>query len=196
LGIGLLGAHQVANASLAAAGAVALTKVGLHVGDAALRRGLAMARVPGRLEVYPGAPTVILDGAHNPDKMAALAVALDQIWPDRPVVGVLGFKRGHDLAATLAPLAPRLGGAILTSFDATTDFGRGQAVAIESIVSVLQTLGFPGWVQRTVDPIEALQQALARAAADGLVVVTGSLYLVGGVRPWLRRYQAQNDAAV
>ena len=66
------GSHQVQNACLAAAAAQ------LHgVGEEAIRRGLAKTRLPARVEVVGDAPTVVLDGAHNPDKARALRNALD-----------------------------------------------------------------------------------------------------------------------
>jgi dihydrofolate synthase / folylpolyglutamate synthase len=186
LKLGLLGAHQVANASLATAATLALAPTGLQIGEDALREGLASVRVAGRLEVFGQRPPIVLDGAHNPDKMLALAQALDAVWPGRRVIGVLAFKRGHDLAATLAPLAGRLGQAIVTRFDATTDFGRGQSLDPASVEAALATVDQQTPVELEPDPIRAVQRALAVAEPDDLVCVTGSLYLVGEIRRWLR----------
>ena len=118
--------------------------------------------------------------------MHALAQALNAIWPGRRVLGVLAFKRGHDLAATLAPLAGRLSEAIVTRFEATTDFGRGQALEPASVEAALATVDRRTPVELEPDPIRAVQRALAVAEPDDLVCVTGSLYLVGEIRAWLR----------
>jgi dihydrofolate synthase/folylpolyglutamate synthase len=177
----LLGAHQVANAATAVAACDAL--VGEPpVPEAKTREALKRAAVPGRLEVLGRDPILLLDGAHNPAKMEALSAALSDVYPNRAVVGVLAFKRGHDLPATLRAIAPRLRAAVLTTFDATTDFGRGQAVDPAEIDATLTSLGvdIPRIVER--DPIQAVQQAMRWSKAGEIVGVTGSLYLVGVVR--------------
>src|SRR5262249_35682091 len=113
LEVALLGAHQVANAATAVAACDALAD-GNGVGaDAAVRDALRSVAVPGRLEVLGGDPLLVLDGAHNPAKMSALASALTDVYPGRAVVGVLAFKRGHDLPATLQAIVPRLRAAVL-----------------------------------------------------------------------------------
>jgi dihydrofolate synthase/folylpolyglutamate synthase len=186
LHLAALGAHQVANAALAVAAAAGLGERGLAVNELAIRRALERARLPGRLEIVRTNPTLVLDGAHNPDKMRALARALDDLFPGRRVLGVLAFKRGHDVRATLAEICPRLAGAVLTTFEATTDFGRGQALAPEEVDRESSAVrpGLPRWIEG--DPLRAVERALAKAGPDGLVVVTGSLYLVGAVRAGIR----------
>jgi dihydrofolate synthase / folylpolyglutamate synthase len=181
-----LGAHQVANAALAVAAVARLADVGLRVEESALRRALRAVRVPGRLEVVGTRPLLVLDGAHNPDKMAALDQALAAIYPHRSIVGVLAFKRGHDLRATLAQIAPRLSRAVLTQFDSLTDYGRGQSVAPGEIAQLWEELGTPAPAIVEADPIRAVQRALAEAGPDDVVCVTGSLYLVGVIRSWAR----------
>ena len=182
----LLGGHQVANAAVAVAGVESLAAAGLAVSDKAVRRALAQVFVAGRMEVARDQPLIILDGAHNPDKMTALATALDALYPGRDVTAILAFKRGHDLDETLRAISGRLKRAYLTSFDAQTDFGRGQAVAPAVIEAALLRLGSPAERIIEPDPVVAVRRALDTATPDGIVVVTGSLYLVGAVRPWFR----------
>ncbi len=179
------GAHQVANAALAVAAVDALSQSGFTVSDEAVRRGLASVDVPGRLEVVGHDPLVLLDGAHNPAKMTALAEALASLYPGRRITAVLAFKQGHDLEATLAAILPRLRRVFLTRFDSDTDYGPGQSLDPVAVAALCARLR-PDLEQHVVaDPHCALQRALEMAGRSDLVCVTGSLYLVGTVRPYL-----------
>ncbi|HUX88503.1 MAG TPA: Mur ligase family protein [Chloroflexota bacterium] len=186
LELALLGQHQVHNAVVAVAGVAALERAGFPVAEAGLRTALRTVRVPGRLEVVRREPLVVLDGAHNPDKMLALVEALTALYPNRSLIGVLAFKRGHHLEATIAPILSRLSRVIVTTFDATTDFGRGQAVDPDEIAIVCARLApnLPRLIEP--DPSVAVRLAISEAAPNDVVCVTGSLYLVGAVRPLLR----------
>ncbi len=183
LSIGLLGRHQTMNAALAVAAAAALGGRGYPVREEALRTALRDCRIPGRMEVIPGNPTVVLDGAHNPQKMAALVEAIQTIYSGRRIVAVVAMRRGHDVRETLAPLTSVAQTLVLTRFGATTDWGPEQSVD-------------PGLLRRSMpspetatllemDAKDALARACELAGDDGLVVVTGSLYLVGELRPGL-----------
>lgn len=186
LSIRALGRHQIANAATAVAGVIA-SGVLDHLGrETIIRRALADVAIPGRIEIVQDAPLVILDGAHNPAKMAALDQALGDLYPGRPVIGVVAFKRGHDVASTLRAIAPRCRQLILTSFEATTDFGRGQAVDPAELERISQELGLTSARQIIPDPIAAVATALDQAGPSDLICVTGSLYLVGAVRGWFR----------
>ncbi len=179
------GAHQVANAALAVAAVDALGESGFDAPDEAIRRGLATVEVPGRLEVAARDPLVLLDGAHNPAKMTALAEALASLYAGRSITAVLAFKRGHDLEATLAAILPLLRRVILTRFDSDTDYGQGQALDPAAVARLCARLR-PDLEQHVdADPYCAVQRALGMAGPTDLICVTGSLYLVGTVRPWL-----------
>jgi dihydrofolate synthase/folylpolyglutamate synthase len=186
LELGPTGRHQIANAALAVA-AVERQQRMFPVPEDDVRRGLALVRIPGRLEPVWSNPQVLLDGAHNPAKMAALVRALDDLYSEKPVVGVLAFKRGHDLNATLQVIGQRLSRAVITSFDVATDFGRGQAVPPETIAEHWGKLGLRGAVEVEPEPTRALARAMSLAQGDALVCVTGSLYLVGLARRSLRQ---------
>jgi dihydrofolate synthase/folylpolyglutamate synthase len=182
-----LGAHQVANAAVAVAGVEALMHGGLSVDETSIRRALAEVTVAGRFEIMREQPLLLLDGAHNPDKMAALTNTLTALYPGRGVIAVLAFKKGHDIVETLRTLDPLLNCAVLTRFEATTDFGRGQAVEPASIDAALKSLTSSARRIVEPDPIIAIQRAIAEATPRDVIVVTGSLYLVGVIRTWLRQ---------
>ena len=90
--LALAGAHQRGNAGLAAAALRALRRGGVTVGELEIARGIATARWPGRLELLGG---VLLDGAHNPDGARALAAALADAHPGRPIELYLRCARGQ-----------------------------------------------------------------------------------------------------
>ena len=107
----LLGVFQPGNAVLAAAAAASL-----GADEAAIRRGLAAVRWPGRFQVVPREPIVILDGAHNPDGARALAALAAEYFPGQAVTLVIGISADKDQRAILAALAPSAVRVILTAY--------------------------------------------------------------------------------
>jgi len=133
--------------------------------DTVLATGLALPPLPARRELFRvQGRTVLLDGAHNPTAAQALRATLT-----KPYLLLFGALPRKDGEATLAVLEP----AALATF--ITDVDR-QASALSRLSS------------RTyiADPLAALSQALARCPEGATLVVTGSLYLAGQLRPWLR----------
>jgi dihydrofolate synthase/folylpolyglutamate synthase len=188
--IRMLGAHQVTNAATAVAAARVLDASGLTVPDEAIRAGLENAFFPGRLEVMqsgPDMPTVVIDGAHNPDKARSLVAALGALFPDRRVVLVLGMVADKDTAAVLDVVAP-IAAAIVTT--QAPIINRAVTPAAE-LAAQIRARGVPA--EAEPDPEAAVAAALDRAGPDDLVCITGSLYLVGAVR---RRWIATDDVAV
>ena len=174
LQVGLLGRHQAQNAAVALATLDALAeRWGIGVDEATIRRGLAAARWPGRLELLDGTKAglarVLLDGAHNPAGAEALATALADLGLRRPTI-VFGAMRGKRVSAVLralAPLGPRF---VFTRVD---DPG---ALTPQSLARTWRRVSGRR-AMTAATPAEALEAA----DADPLVVA-GSLYLVGAVR--------------
>ncbi len=182
LHIGLLGGHQASNAAVALAVLDALRdRHGVAVDEAALRRGLADARWPGRLELIDGTRLgvghVLLDGAHNPASALALAEALRQLDVRRPVL-VFGAMRGKRVEAILRALAPLQPRPIFTAVD---DPG---ALTPDDLARRWQRVT-GGRARAAANPREAVMVAASLRHADEPIVVTGSLYLVGAVRALL-----------
>ena len=174
LRIGMLGAHQAENAAVAIALLDALRqRHGFAVSEADLRRGLAEARWPGRLELLDGSRVglgrVLLDGAHNPAGAVALATALGDLGVRRPTIvfGAMRAKKVGAVLRALAPLAPRF---VFTRVD---DPGAHEP---ERLARVWQRIG-----RTPAETADTPAEALRRATGDP-VVVAGSLYLVGAVR--------------
>ncbi len=177
LRVGLLGRHQAQNAAVTLGVIDALAeRWRIEIDEATLRRGMANARWPGRLEVLDGSslglPRVLLDGAHNPAGAAALARALDDLGVRRPTIvfGAMRTKRVSPVLRQLAPLDPRF---VFTRVD---DAGAHDPRTLARTWRRLSGRG-----SRT-----APSPARALAMADGdPVVVAGSLYLVGAIRGML-----------
>ncbi|MDQ2785050.1 MAG: bifunctional folylpolyglutamate synthase/dihydrofolate synthase [Chloroflexota bacterium] len=187
LRLNLLGEHQMTNAALAIAGVHALDRFGLAIHHDVVSRTLPTIRIPGRLEVVSTSPTVVLDGAHNPDKLDALLAALPAYFEYRRLVIVAAFTRRHDVAAMLARLAPVVDHIVLTSFAMYGDFGPGQAIPPDELAALFATFQPRGTSAAVPDPIAAVAAAREWATSDDCVCVTGSLYLVGAVRETLLR---------
>ncbi len=172
--LGLPGAHQRDNA----AGAVmALGRLrGRFPWDgAALARGLAGARLPGRQERLPGAPEWWLDVGHNPHAARALAAALAA--DPRPTVAVVGMLADKDSGAFLAPLLSHLQALHLAGLD---DLARGAHAA--RLRERCPPASCPVHVHAGVDG--ALAAALAQVPAHGRLLVTGSFHTVERALRW------------
>jgi dihydrofolate synthase/folylpolyglutamate synthase len=160
----LVGQVQVANLAVAA-----VTAAMLGIPAKAIVVGAASVRWPGRMQWIEGSPPLLLDGAHNPAAMAALAGEVPHLASGRRVVALFGAMADKQLEEMLPPLR-----AIATDW-VFTSVG-GQRAARPSALADLFRGG------QAVEPVAtALSRARQLAAPDGLVVVCGSLALVGAV---------------
>jgi len=141
-----------------------------------VEEGLAAVRVPGRLEVLGRRPLLLVDGAHNAAGMAALADALtEEFAVDGVSVAVVGMLSGRDPSAMLAPLVP----AGITAIVACEPESP-RAMPVAAVAEAGRALGLA--VYEEPDVRAALRVARGMVGADGLVVVAGSLYVVGTAR--------------
>lgn len=174
----LPGAHQGDNAAVALAAAEAF--FGAPLAGEVVEAGLAAVRVPGRMEVLGRRPLLVLDGAHNP---AGARVAGETLREDfagaRRVILVVGCLAGRDPAELLRALGePRT--AHLVGCPAPS----ARTLPPEAVAGAAAGLGIPATAAASVG--EAIEEAAALAAEDDLVLVTGSLYVVGAARSLLR----------
>ncbi len=171
----LRGVFQRQNARLAVAAALRLQAAGLPIDSAAMMHGLAEAHWPGRFELIPGAPAVLIDGAHNGDSAQQLAKALQAELTYERIILILGTSRDKDIAAIAAPLVPLADTVILTRST------HPRAMDIDRIApAVTPHLRGDLLISPTVEA--ALQTAREHATPNDLIVVTGSLFLVGAAR--------------
>jgi dihydrofolate synthase/folylpolyglutamate synthase len=165
----LAGEHQVENSLTAA---VALAQLG--VGPA----GIAQTQWPGRLELLSDSPEIIADGAHNPAGARALAAYLDRFYRDRPIWMIYGTMRDKAIEEIAGVLFTRAARLLLTAPEAQ------RALRPESMREA-----FP---DRKIEVAPGLEAALTIARRelppDGVILITGSLYLVGEARRVLLRH--------
>jgi dihydrofolate synthase/folylpolyglutamate synthase len=170
----LVGRHQLRNIALAIAAAEELNRAGLSVTARDIERGVRETRWPGRFQRLPasiGWPEIILDVAHNPAGAWALRSALSEYAGDRPLVLVFGVMRDKaigEMAEILFPLAEHV---------IATRAGNPRSASPEEI----QRAGTRTGVEITAVPIvaDALVRASRLVTQNGIVVITGSIYVVG-----------------
>ena len=179
LHVSMEGRHQVENASLAVAALEQLClNLGAEISPENVRVGLKRARWPGRLEKMMDAPRVLMDGAHNPNGARVLAEALRQLYRGRRIHAVIGFLSDRDPDAMLQGMRPVLNGTVVAT---RTPVLRG--LEVDALVAAAgRNLSSQCEIMGREDVSEAVQLCLDRADPDDVVVIWGSLYLVGAAR--------------
>lgn len=172
----LHGRHQVGNAVL---GLVAAEELfGRPLDPEAVVEGWTTTSSPGRIEVVGRSPLTIIDGAHNPSGIEALTTTLAEEFGDRSFHVVLAAMGDKELAEMVAHLDGVAARCTVTTVDDP------RAIAPADLAAVVrETLDIP--VDVDEDPHRAVAEAMDGVATDEGVLVTGSLYLVGDVRPRL-----------
>src|SRR5919198_2073360 len=162
------GAYQRRNFALARAAAQAYLGA---LDEEAVRTAAATTLVPGRFEVVDTRPDTVLDGAHNPGGMAALAEALRGFLDGRRLVACLSILDDKDAAGMLRELLPLCSEVICTAN------ANPRALPPATLQSLCRQLGGPP-ARAVVDPRRALDAARAAAGPDGVALAAGSIYLI------------------
>ncbi|MEO5844547.1 MAG: bifunctional tetrahydrofolate synthase/dihydrofolate synthase [Caldimonas sp.] len=173
----LRGANQLLNASGVLA-AFECQRERLPVSAQAIRTGLATVELPGRFQVVPGEPTLVLDVAHNPHAVAALALNLDQMGFFPRTHAVLGAMRDKDIDAILKRMAPLVDSWHFCDLPAARAASADQLA--ERFRAVAGNRGATA-VATHATPTDALAAAMRGADPADRIVVFGSFYTVGGV---------------
>jgi dihydrofolate synthase/folylpolyglutamate synthase len=170
----LVGRHQLRNVALAIAAAEELGKQGFPVTADSIERGIVRTHWPGRFQVIPagaGWPETILDVAHNPAGAWSLRSTLSAVYEDRPLTMVFGAMRDKaigEISEILFPLAERV---IATRADSP------RSASVQEVREAAVRTSTE--IEEAPDVPSALDRARAHAGPQGLVVVTGSIYIVG-----------------
>lgn len=179
--LNLLGRHQLENCAVAIMSALIMSHSESRITIKAIRTGLDYINWPGRFELVDGHPIIVIDGAHNPDGARVLRDTLDDIFPQRDItflIGVLADKdtkgiakrlvRNQDNAVVVRPVSKR----------AANPMDLAGILAAKKV--------------RLADSVkEGFANACIMAGRDGVVCVTGSLYLIGPARAAI--YQANHN---
>lgn len=179
--LGLLGEHQAANAAVAIGCVEELRRQGLHVSDGAVAQGLATVQWPARLEVLGRRPLVVVDCAHNVASVQALVDTLEASLPKCRRLLVLACSGDKDLPGILGVLAPHFAHVFLTRYQ-----NSARGVPPETLAELLrQTSPTPFSVCPT--STAAWQAARRMAGPADLICITGSVFLAGELRPFLKQ---------
>lgn len=175
----LRGANQLVNASGAIAALIAL-KDRLPINAQAVRTGLALVDLPGRFQVVPGQPMLVLDVAHNPHSVAALALNLDAQGFFPRTHAVFGAMADKDIPGVLSKIAH------LVDVWHCCTLPNPRSAQAEDLVAMVREatqnrIGGAPVLQAHAGPSGALQAAIAGADPVDRIVVFGSFYTVGGV---------------
>ncbi len=172
----LRGANQLLNASGVLAAFEAL-RPRLPVNAQAVRNGLALVELPGRFQIVPGEPTLVLDVAHNPHAVAALTANLDAMGFYPVTHAVFGAMKDKDLSPMLAKIAP------LVDRWYFTDLPTPRAATVADLQAKWAAVAGPKEVPVSLhaSPQAALDAAQAQADPADRIVVFGSFFTVGGV---------------
>ena len=168
------GSHQATNASVALTAAEEFFDAALP--DDVVAEAFGGLHLPGRIEVVDKEPTVILDGAHNPEAAEALSLTLATSFSGAsPRVFVLASLEPHDPAAFIADAGIGPGDYVVA-----TPVNSPRSIRPERIAEAASDAG--ATAETAGDADEAVERARVLAGLEGMVVVTGSLYVVGEVR--------------
>ncbi len=172
-----LGQHQVINAAVAIGIVEALRKQTFKISDAAIEKGVARALWPGRFEIVRRQPVIILDGAHNPASAQALVKTLKSLWPDGKITFILGLSLDKDIT-NICRIFDRIAAKII--------FTKANHPRAADLSSVQLTKLFPKKeVVVTSNVSQALRRVFGAAQKRDVIVVTGSLFLIGEARKML-----------
>jgi dihydrofolate synthase / folylpolyglutamate synthase len=177
----LAGAFQIQNAHTAATAAVLLGERGFPVDPAAIERGVATAKWPGRLERLAQHPALYLDGTHNPSGARELLKFWNENFATGKIYLVYGAMRDKAVDEIAGLLFPHAEVVILTE--------PRQPRAISAPLLAEMTGHHAEQIEIVRDPAAALERALALARPDGAVFATGSLYLAGDLLSYWHQRQ-------
>ena len=193
----LTGAHQQRNIALAIAAAVELSNNNSYKSEISnsrsynikpihIAQGIRNTQWPGRLERFHN-PDVLLDVAHNPAGAWALRSALSHLSPEpKQITAVFGCLKDKAIAEMAQILFPIFDEVVLT------EVASPRTASLEEMQAAAQATGAK--TSTAENAAEALRQAIAATPKDGLVVITGSVYLIGEIRPLLKHSEPTEPA--
>lgn len=185
LRLNMFGEYQIYNAAGTLIAVEALRDAGFHIDDGAVSSGLEGAKWPGRMEIVARSPLTVLDGAHNPGGAYYVKRARDVYFRGKKVILVVGVLKDKDYHSVVNTLAQAADYVILTS--------PAYAVKATPTAELYEALDDKKKVAGVInDYKQAYETAKTIAGPDGVVLVSGSLYLVGDLREYLLGHERLN----
>ena len=176
----LVGTYQPKNAAVAITAIETLRDKGYEISDEDIIHGIKSAKWQGRFEVLGYNPVFILDGAHNPQGIEAVAESLKRYFENRKIVFVLGVNADKDVASMIKPIVEIADTVISVRSD------NPRAMDENTLAKNLRAAGVQATPFSTID--EGVNYAIELAGEDGVVCSIGSLYLSGDVRKAYEKY--------
>jgi len=184
----LLGRHQADNATNAIAAVEALKMKGTDISQKAIRDGLEKVKWTGRLEIVRNNPTIILDGAHNPNGAKIMHQALEEIFSYRYLTLVLAIFADKDYKKMIEVLAPGADLIIATKAE-NPRAASPQAIAKEAAKYINKNK-----IIAIENIPQAINYALSNSKEDALICITGSLYTVGEAKKYFKTKNRKHKA--
>ncbi|MDP3987676.1 MAG: folylpolyglutamate synthase/dihydrofolate synthase family protein [Candidatus Levybacteria bacterium] len=199
--LSLRGEYQRENASIAVETVLKLKRFGFKIDEKNIRKALKTAFFPGRFEIVQidsvlrlallaqdkMSATLILDGAHNPSKMKAFIESLTEFVGSKKNIFVVAFKKDKDIKSMLSEIFKIADVIIITQFKTATDVGKNSAMPVGNFKFSILNFQSKNKIKifKIRDSKKALKKAFEVVEPEDLIVVTGSLYLVGEIRSYL-----------
>jgi len=177
------GRHQAVNAAIALATIAELRHQNWSISTDAMRRGMSRARLPGRVELFPGDPLVVLDTAHNPASAQALVETLAELPATTRRTLIVSISHDKDVPAVLRELVSYFERIIVTQYQENP-----RAVPAGELVELIRC----ELAGRTIDlqlcptPLDAWRQATQSAVPGELICIAGSFFLAAEMRPFVQ----------
>ncbi len=177
--VGMLGEHQLQNAAcaLAAVEQLELAENNFNLSEKTIREGIRAASWPGRVEKVDDNPITILDGAHNPGGAEVLAETIEKILPHRKVHAVVGVLEDKDYPTMLRCMRDVINGKVFATTAPTP-----RSLSADDLHSAAEDVMPHSQIVSCEEAQDAVGKCLQAAKPGDVVVVWGSLYLVGEVR--------------
>lgn len=176
--IHLTGKHQIWNAATALMGVMILRKAGVEIYEKAVLEGLATTKWPGRLERLATSPDIVVDGAHNIASARALADSVEEYYSGRHIILIIGILKDKQVDSILEILCRLADTIIVTRPDSD------RAVDTETLFQKVND--YSSDIMILDDASAAMAKAIDIAHPSDVIIVSGSLYLIGEVRKILK----------
>ena len=186
LEIGLLGKHQVENAAIAFGALKRLDEEGIHISEKAIKEGFSNVFWPGRFEILNLNPPVVVDSAHNPDSVRMARKSVEEYFPNRSKVVIIGVSDDKDIPGMVREILP---GTVQIICSQST---HPRAMDAERIKDLIEKFEVP---VRVVVPIkEALKIAIENSQKDCVVLVIGSIFVAATARiAWFEEKKKEQE---
>lgn len=181
--LGMIGEHQIENCSLALSTTYYLSqREKFEFNKQVIKSSLKSANFPGRMEIKKiNGKIVVLDGAHNPQKMSTFLQAVNKIYSNQKFNFLIAFKKGKDFNQMLAQIIPFANKIFIAGFFVENQDLIHLSQPPQDIVQALQKFGFTNY-EVIDDNRKALKKALSQ---DQDLIITGSLYLLADIYPYV-----------